>query len=62
MLNAVKKKWHIPTGWAEMYIRMIYKQKGSWKELENHRRIFIVVVMTIIFEKVIKKSHLASPW
>ena len=36
ILNAVKKKWHIPARWAEMYIAMIYKQKGSWKELENH--------------------------
>ena len=28
MLNAVKKKWHILTRWAEMYITKIYKQKG----------------------------------
>ena len=58
MLNAVKKKWHIPARWAEMYITMIYKQKGSWKELENHRGIFIVVILTIIFEKVIKNRIL----
>ena len=58
MLNAVKKKLHIPTRWAEMYITMIYKQKGSWKELENHRGIFIVVILTIIFEKVIKNRIL----
>ena len=41
-----------------MYITMIYKQKGSWKELENHRGIFIVVILTIIFEKVIKNRIL----
>ena len=58
MLNAVKKKWRIPTRWVEMYITMIYKQKGSWKELENHRGIFIVVILTIIFEKVIKNRIL----
>ena len=59
MLNAVKKKWHIPTQWAEMYITVIYKQKGSWKELENHRGISIVVILTIIFEKVIKNRILS---
>ena len=37
-----------------MYVTMIYKQKGSWKELENRCGIFIVVILTIIFEKVIK--------
>ena len=58
MLNAVKKRWHIPTRWAEMYITMILKQKGSSKELENHRGIFIVVILTIIFEKVIKNRIL----
>ena len=41
-----------------MYITMIYKQKGSWKEFENHRGIFIVVILTIIFEKVIKNRIL----
>ena len=37
---------------------MIYKQKGSWKELENHCGIFIAVILTIIFEKVIKNHIL----
>ena len=40
---------------------LIYKQKGSWKELENHRGIFIVVILTIIFEKVIKNRILPIP-
>ena len=54
MLNMIKKKWHVPSRWAEMYICTLYKQKGSWKELENHRGIFIVVIVSIIFEKVLK--------
>ena len=37
-----------------MYICTLYKQKGSWKELENHRSIFIMVFVSIIFEKVLK--------
>ena len=41
-----------------MYITVIYKQKGSWKELENHYGIFIIVILTIIFEKVIKNRIL----
>ena len=53
-----KKKWHIPTRWVEMYITMIYEQKGSWNELENHCGIFIVVILTIIFEKVTKNRIL----
>ena len=55
MLNVVNKKWHIPAWWAEMSITMIYKQKGSWKEMENHRGIFNVVILTFTFEKAIKK-------
>ena len=54
MLNMIKKKWQVPSRWAEMYICTLYKQKGSWKELENHRGIFIVVIVSIIFEKVLK--------
>ena len=57
MLNAVKKKWQIPTR-AEMSVTMIYKQKGSWKELENHCGIFIIVILTIISEKVIQNRIL----
>ena len=41
-----------------MYITMIYKQKGSWKELENHNGIFIVVILTISLEDVIKNHML----
>ena len=37
-----------------MYICTLYKQKGAWKELENHRGIFVVVIVPIIFEKVLK--------
>ena len=36
-----------------MYICTLYKQKRLWKELENHRGIFIVVIVSIIFEKVL---------
>ena len=54
MLNMTKKKRQVPSRWTEMYICTLYKQKGSWKELENHRGIFIVVIVSIIFEKVLK--------
>ena len=54
MLNMIKKKWQVPSRWAEMYICTLYKQKGSWKELENHWGNFIVVIVSIIFEKVLK--------
>ena len=54
MLNIIKKKWQVPSRWAEMYVcTKMYKQKGSWKESENHRGIFIVIVL-IIFEKDLK--------
>ena len=54
MLNMIKKKWQVPSRWDEMYICTLYKQKGSWKELENHRGNFIVVIVSIIFEKVLR--------
>ena len=59
MLNMIKKNWQVPSRWAEMYICTLYKQKGSWKELENHRGIFILVIVSIIFEKVLK--HRITP-
>ena len=40
-----------------MYICTFYTQKRSWKELENHRGIFIVVIVSIIFEKVLKNHR-----
>ena len=46
----IKKKWQVSSRWAEMYICTLYKQKRSWKELENHRGIFIVVIVSMIFE------------
>ena len=41
----IKKNCQVQSRWAEMYICTLYKQKGSWKELENYRGIFIVVIV-----------------
>ena len=56
MLNTcmIKKKWQVLSKWTEMYTCTLYQRKGSWKELENHEGIFIVVIVSIIFEKVLK--------
>ena len=43
-----------------MHITMMYKQKGSGKKLENDRGSFIIVILTIIFEKVIKIASCQS--
>ena len=34
-INMIRQKW-------QMYIFTLYKQKGSWKELESYMGIFIL--------------------
>ena len=38
----------------KMWIRTLRKQKGSMKDLNNHRGVFIVNISSLIFEKLLK--------
>ena len=53
----------IPEQWNNVLISLIYKNKGSKKELVNYRGIFLTVIVSKVFEALIKKrisTNLAS--
>ena len=54
VLNIVKKTKVIPEQWNWVKITTIYKNRGSKKELVNYRGIFLTLVVTKIFEHLLK--------
>ena len=54
MFNIIKKTREIPEQWDLVRIVTIYKRKGSRKELKYYRGIFLTIVVSKIFEKLIK--------
>ena len=61
VLNTVKKDLKIPSGWFDLLIVTLFKNKGSRKYLEYYRGIFLSNVVPKIMEKLIKNrtsSHL----
>ena len=55
LFNTVKKNRVTPDQWNMMKITVIYKQKGSKKVLKNYRGIFLALIISKIFEGLIKK-------
>ena len=67
MANSVKRSKTIPLEWSKIWIKTLKKKKGSFKKLNNYRGIFIVPILSIIFEKLLKnritttlKQHLSN--
>ena len=54
MMNLIKQHQVLPFEWSNIWIRTLKKNKGSIKVLNNYRGIFIVDIMSIIFEKLLK--------
>ncbi|MCH2405851.1 MAG: reverse transcriptase family protein [Nitrosopumilus sp.] len=54
IMNVVKRSKQIPDEWNAVKIVTIYKSKGSKKELINYRGIFLTVVVSKIFEGLVK--------
>ena len=54
VLNVVKNQLLIPSEWYELIIVTLFKNKGSRKQLEFYRGIFLSNIITKILEKVIK--------
>ena len=54
IFNKVKSTRETPDQWNLVRIATIYKNKGSKKELKNYRGIFLTVVISKIFENLIK--------
>ena len=67
MFNRIKKSKTSPLDWNKMYVQTIKKKNGSMKKLNNYRGIFLVPIMSLIFEKLLKnritptlKQHMTS--
>ena len=54
LCNYIKMKKDTPEQWDFVRIVTIYKQKGSKKELKYYRGIFLALIISKIFEKLIK--------
>ena len=54
MANSIKSSKVFPQNWSELWIKTLRKKKGSFKSLKNCRGIFIVPIISIIFEKLLK--------
>lgn len=63
VFNIIRVSKVIPEQWNNVLISLIYKNKGSKKELVNYRGIFLTVIVSKVFEALIKKrisTNLAS--
>ena len=67
MFNRIKKSKTFPLDWNKMYVQTIKKKNGSMKKLNNYRGIFLVPIISLIFEKLLKnritptlKQHMRS--
>ena len=54
LCNKMKESKEIPEQWDLVKIVTIYKQKGSKKNLKCYRGIFLAIIISKIFEKLIK--------
>ena len=61
VLNIIKTSSNIPGSWRQVLITMIYKNKGSRMDLEKYRGIFLTVIVSKLFERMLQnrmKSNL----
>ena len=54
MVNSIKRTKILPLEWNEIWIRTLKNKRYSFRKLENHRGIFLVPILSIIFEKLLK--------
>ena len=54
MANNIKRSKVIPLEWNNMCIKVLKKNKGFSKKLNNYHGIFIVLIISVIFEKLLK--------
>ena len=54
MVNTIKTSKNLPSYWNKIWIRTLKKKKGTFRKLDNYRDIFLVPILSIIFEKLLK--------
>ena len=55
IFNVIRVSKCVPEQWNNVLISLIYKNKGSKKELVNYRGIFLTVIISKVFESLLKK-------
>ena len=50
----IKASKNLPSDWNKVWIRTLKKKKGTFRKLDNFRGIFLVPILSIIFEKLLK--------
>ena len=56
MVNTIKASKNLPSDWNKIWIRTLKKKKGTFRKLDNYRGIFLVPILSIIFEKLLKNN------
>ena len=54
VFNKIKSTAKIPETWRQVLITMIYKNKGSRLDLEKYRGIFLTVIASKLFERMLQ--------
>ena len=54
IVNTIKTSKNLPSDWNKIWIRTLEKKKGTFRKLDNCRGIFLVPILSIIFEKLLK--------
>ena len=54
MMNAIKRTYIFPQQWRQIFIQTVMKKNGPLNKLESYRGIFLVSVLSLIFEKLPK--------
>ena len=54
MANSLKRMKSVPVNWSKMWIQTLKKKTGSTRKLSSNRGIFLVPVLRISFEKLLK--------
>ena len=54
MFNRIKKNKTFPLDWNKMSVQTIEKKNSTMKKLNSYKGIFLVPIMSLIFEKLIK--------
>ena len=56
MVNTIKTSKNLPSDWNKIWIRTLKQKKGTFRKLDNYRGIFLVPILSIIFEKLLKNK------
>ena len=56
MVNTIKTSKNLPSDWNKIWIRTLKQKKGTLGKFDNYRGIFLVPILSIIFEKLLKNK------